>query len=233
MKRLTERLSITEGITALIGSGGKSTLLNQLGRELAECSRVLLTTTTKMYPSSWCPLYTRDSVEEAATYFSASSAVTVGSLTEEGKLKAPSIPFSLLSSLAPYIIAECDGSKRLPLKAHQSYEPVVPEGSHVISVVGLSGIGRPIRETVHRPELFSAIAGGSVNDTVTAATVARVLLYEYAADVRTRFDTLILNQMETEEDFKNARLIARAVTDTVPARVFYGNIAKGELECSL
>ena len=41
-------LGVRPGMTALIGAGGKTTLLRRLGEELAEGHRVLLCTTTKM-----------------------------------------------------------------------------------------------------------------------------------------------------------------------------------------
>ena len=50
---LTPLLEIRPGLTAVIGSGGKTTLLRTLGRELAEAGhRVLLCTTTKIFPFS-------------------------------------------------------------------------------------------------------------------------------------------------------------------------------------
>ena len=44
-------LGVRPGVTAVIGSGGKTTLLRTLGTALAaEGHRVLLCTTTKIYP---------------------------------------------------------------------------------------------------------------------------------------------------------------------------------------
>ena len=49
---LASALKIEPGITAIIGSGGKSTLLKMLGLELMRAGgRVLLCTTTHMFPS--------------------------------------------------------------------------------------------------------------------------------------------------------------------------------------
>ena len=48
---LASALKIEPGITAIIGSGGKSTLLKALGLELMRAGgRVLLCTTTRMFP---------------------------------------------------------------------------------------------------------------------------------------------------------------------------------------
>ena len=56
--KLSELLNIQPGVTAIIGSGGKTTLIKTLGRELAEEHSVLLTTTTKIMPFAeiaWAP----------------------------------------------------------------------------------------------------------------------------------------------------------------------------------
>ena len=63
---------------------------------------------------------------------------------------------------------EADGSRQLPLKAHDAHEPVIPAVSRqVICVVGASGFGKPIRESVHRPEQFCALTGAAASDPVT------------------------------------------------------------------
>ncbi|HAD19635.1 MAG TPA: putative selenium-dependent hydroxylase accessory protein YqeC, partial [Lachnospiraceae bacterium] len=51
MEALYRLLRITPGITSVIGSGGKSSLIRCLAEELP--GRVLVTTTTHMYP--WRP----------------------------------------------------------------------------------------------------------------------------------------------------------------------------------
>ena len=53
---LASALGIEPGITAIIGSGGKSTLLKTLGLELMRTvGRVLLCTTTHMFPVAGVP----------------------------------------------------------------------------------------------------------------------------------------------------------------------------------
>ena len=48
--KLAELLAIRPGVTAVIGGGGKTTLLRTLGEELAGQHTVLLCTTTKIFP---------------------------------------------------------------------------------------------------------------------------------------------------------------------------------------
>ena len=49
MDKLCDLLDIRPGVTALIGGGGKTTLMYHLARELRERGTVAVTTTTKIW----------------------------------------------------------------------------------------------------------------------------------------------------------------------------------------
>lgn len=103
-------------------------------------------------------------------------------------------PWAELIALADYVLLEADGSKRLPLKAHLPHEPVIPaEANQVIAVLGLSGLGQPIQEAAHRPEIYARLAGCTVEDIATPARAAAVLQAEGG------FTRLVLNQAEDRE----------------------------------
>ena len=53
---LAKALDVRKGVTAIIGAGGKTTLLLALARELAQAARVIVTTTTHIYPPDGFPL---------------------------------------------------------------------------------------------------------------------------------------------------------------------------------
>ena len=185
-------LNIRPGVTAVIGSGGKTTLLWTLGTELAEAgSRVLLCTTTKIYPFFGLPC-AHDRAELDA--LASSRLLCAGTPLEHGKLTALEVPMADLAARFDYVLVEADGSARLPLKAHVSHEPVIPpESNQTICVVGISGFGRPIREASHRPECFASLAGTGTEDAATPENTARVLLAEALAD------RYFFNQADTPE----------------------------------
>ncbi len=56
MLHFSQALDIRPGITSVIGSGGKTTLLRTLAAELSDLAPVLLTTTTHFLPFPECPL---------------------------------------------------------------------------------------------------------------------------------------------------------------------------------
>ena len=121
---LNELLGLKKGVCAVIGSGGKTTLLRTLGEELP--GRVILCTTTHILPFAGIPLYTGAGEGELERLLAEHSVVCVGQPGAEGKLTASQLPVEVLAGLADYVLVEADGSKRLPLKAHAPHEPVIP-----------------------------------------------------------------------------------------------------------
>lgn len=216
---LASALKIGPGITAIIGSGGKSTLLRALGLELMRAGgRVLICTTTHMFPvagvpwdgssrrlgaAPWKPgvLHTPGCTCEVCAGLARGSICQAGVLNPEtGKLSAPAESLDQLAQRFDYVLAEADGSKRLPLKAHASWEPVVPVGTaNVVWVVGASGLGKPVAEVVHRPELFCERCGCKPTDIATPERVAQTLNAELRAlDLNNA--RIVLNQVDTLAD---------------------------------
>lgn len=216
---LASALKIEPGITAVIGSGGKSTLLKTLGLELMRAgSRVVLCTTTHMFPVAgvpwdgssrrldavpWKPgaLHAPGCTCEACAGLARGSICQAGVLDPKtGKLSSPAEPLDELAQRFDYVLAEADGSKRLPLKAHAAWEPVIPTGTaNVIWVVGASGLGKPVDEVVHRPELFCERCGCKPTDTATPERVAQVLNAELHS-LNLNNTRIMLNQADTLAD---------------------------------
>ena len=144
-------LHVGRGVTAIIGGGGKTTLMETLAGELSKKGKVIITTTTHICrPKQYETLLDADEAAVSAA-LERSGIVCVASQAESGKLCAPWLSMGTLAQLADFVLVEADGAKRLPLKAHAAHEPVIPpEANQTILVVGASGFGRPMRESVHR-----------------------------------------------------------------------------------
>lgn len=216
---LASTLKIEPGITAIIGSGGKSTLLKTLGLELMRAGgRVLLCTTTHMFPvagvpwdgssrrlgaAPWKPgaSHVPGCTCEACAGMNRGSICQAGVLDPEtGKLSAPAEPLNELAQRFDYVLAEADGSKRLPLKAHAAWEPVIPAATaNVVWIVGALGLGKPINEAVHRPELFCERCGCELTDIATPERVAQVLNAELRM-LNLSNARIMLNQVDTLSD---------------------------------
>lgn len=207
-----EALKIPKGVTAITGSGGKTTLLHTLADGLP--GRIILCTTTRMFPSdTYKTLY-----DPAADTLRRDWArvVCIGSPAENGKIgPCASLSIRELARLADYVLVEADGAKRLPLKAHAGWEPAVPaEARRVVCVVGASGFGQRVEKAVHRPELWKP------RDTAPASVAAMLRL-------EGGWDAVFVNQCDTPERVAQAGQLAAALD----GEALIGSLQKGELLC--
>ncbi len=217
---LCDLLSIKNGVTALIGSGGKTTMLSVLAGELIRRGTVVVCTTTHMFPPA-LPLLTAPAEAALARLLQTERCVCVGTPGPDGKLAAPALPFSALAATADYVLAEADGARELPIKAHEPHEPVVPAGARAILVVGASGFGRPIAEAVHRPEVYCRLSGADPGDRVTPENLTAVLTAEGLAG------TIFINQCDTARGCEQAGRLAALLN--VP--VYAGALEKRVWTC--
>ena len=140
-------------LIAVIGSGGKTTSMLTLAKSM-EHQRVLISTTTHIAPVEppvcrvFLPDPTRQQLLEA---LEKPGIVCAGRVSGQKKLSA--LDEDLLREAvqaADLTICEADGSKRLPLKLHRTFEPVIPgDTGDCLIVAGLSALGRTVGETVH------------------------------------------------------------------------------------
>lgn len=207
----SEALEIRPGLTAVMGSGGKTSLVCRLADELS-AARVIIATSTHMRQVP--ALQTRVCAVAPGT------PAIVGTPCGDGKFGPPEQSWAELCELANYVLVEADGSRGLPLKAHLPHEPVLPqEAGQVIAVLGLTGLGRPIAEAAHRPERYAGLAGCTPEDIATPERAARVL---EAEALHTR---VLLNQADAAD---GTALLARL---HCPATL--ASLRKGEIvSCS-
>lgn len=215
-RELSGILDIRRGVTSVIGSGGKTSLLRALSRGLP--GTVLLCTSTHIFPFPGVPLLENPEREALRKAFARSRVICAGTMEETtGKLTA--LPYGL-AGLCDYVLVEADGAAGRPLKGHAPWEPVIPpETGRVIQVVGMSGLGRPMEETVHRPEYFCRLCGMEAPEgTVGPEQVAEVLRRENLADV------VVLNQAE------DRRLESQKIRELLPVKAFLGSLQQGWME---
>lgn len=209
MGKFSQALALRPGVTALIGGGGKTSLVYRLAQELQELGSVIVTTSTRIYPPEHLPVTPRVGVVRGV--------VCVGSPCEQGKLTAPMQSFEELETLADYVLVEADGSKHLPIKAHEAHEPVLPANARqVICVVGASGLNRPAAQAVHRAERFVSSTGSAYT---SPEAVARLLQKEAL------HHRLLINQAETNE------AAARQLGALLSEPVVLACLQKGEILC--
>lgn len=210
---LASVLSIPKGVTAIVGGGGKTSLLERLAFHFAAEDSVIVTTTTHIFAPTNMPLLTDPAPDQVAEALMRDPGLPlcVGSPSPNGKLTACGIPIKVLSQLAAYVLIEADGAKNLPLKAPAAHEPVIPaETAFVIAVAGLDGIGKTIIETAFRPKLYAELLGVDMTHRITPKDAACVLVHPQGQrkDVlpHMRF-AVVLNKSDDEQRVQTAEQI--------------------------
>lgn len=211
-------IKIPKGITAILGSGGKTTLAHFLAETLD--GTVIFTTTTRIFPSESLKVYVGNDEKELINLLKIHKKICLGQRADKGKLQQSPIPMSRLAQLADYVLVEADGSKGLPIKAHRDFEPVIPPDTGLrILVVGASGFGQPIQAACHCPQLFADLANCPVTQAVTAKNLATIIAKENLADI------VMVNQCnrQYDEDF------ARELATYLQLPLVYGALQDGAL----
>lgn len=172
-------------LVALVGGGGKSTMLFDLGGELAaEGRRVILTTTTKMgrYQTKDAPTICWDAATQCITdALAGQGPVMLVTGGDDHKVTGPSpevVDRLFAESIADHIIVEADGSHGRPLKAPAAHEPVVPTTSTtVVILMGIDAVGRPLAAAAHRVEVAMRFVGRAADHVITPADCATILTH--------------------------------------------------------
>ena len=198
---------------SFVGAGGKSTLMYALAEKISRRGRkVLVSTTTHIYEPK--ENFAREEPEIRSLWRAGRYAV-VGERTEGGKLRSLPVPrLREYGKRADLILLEADGSRRKPMKVPAEREPVIlPECDLVLGVIGLSCLGKPLREVCFRPELACTLFGAELEEIVGEKLAASVLTSEKGTkkEVGTRDYVIVLNQCDTEEERRRAGKIENAV----------------------
>ena len=101
---LTTALQMTPGLTAVIGGGGKTTLLYALADQLQRVGRVIICTTTHILPPAHLPCVLSGGESALRGALEQGSVICAGTQAENGKLTAPEVSFDVLVHLADYVL---------------------------------------------------------------------------------------------------------------------------------
>ncbi len=186
-------------VIALVGAGGKTTLMFSLADLMSSNGmRVSVTTTTHIKKP---PFF--DSLRNVNSRWSRGKYAVLGRGTGDGKLEAlPTDEYSALCDISDAVLVEADGSRRLPAKAPAAHEPQIPSNADiVIAVQGLSAIGKPLASACHRPDIAADILGTEKEHALTSQDLAILLTSERGGrkGVGDRAFYAVLNQCDSAE----------------------------------
>ncbi len=199
-------------IISLVGGGGKTTLMYAFAEQLAgEGKKVLVSTTTRIFIPSR-PYFAADA-EEVRRLWSQNDFAVIGTvLPGTGKLGSPDP--GLLEQLIPeadIVLIEADGSRHHPIKMPRQQEPVIlPRTDVVITVMGLSALGRPLTECCFGPDQAVGLLNRDETHCLTEADAAIILSAPSGGRKNTEgCDYLvILNQWDNPAGKESAEAIA-------------------------
>lgn len=220
-------------VIAVVGGGGKTSLIYRLNDELqAMGKKVIITTTTHMAYEARRPFTSGRNIEETDSLI-AQYGYVVAAEREEGTGKIIALPPELLMTLRDHcdvLLIEADGARQMPLKVPESWEPAIPTIAElVISVVGLDCLGKPISETTHRMERTAEFLKKGLNAPVTAEDVIKIAssICGLFKNVEDRVYRVYLNKSDVLSESAPAEEILRGLEkqNTIAA---YGSLK----ECS-
>jgi molybdenum cofactor cytidylyltransferase len=192
---LTRALGLEQpsGVVAIVGGGGKSSLMFALAGALP--GRTVMTTTTRIF---------------AAQMDLALEVCTLADAGWRERLDAFDKSLGI-----DQVVVEADGSRMRPVKAPAAHEPVIPDATSLLVVVaGIDALSGPIREVAHRPERVGAITGLDPEQALTPDALVRLLTSPEGglkgAPPAARVAVLI-NKVESPEQRDAARRVARGI----------------------
>lgn len=177
-------------MVSLVGAGGKTSTLFWLAQTLVSGGRrVLVTTTTRMFPpepkwgatvliepslplrlAALRALPRAPGIVALFSHFDASEAKVRGLEPDQvDELKAMAI--------ADVILVEADGARHCALKAPASHEPCIPRSSNtVVALSGAAPLGRPANPAnIHRWPQFAAVTGLCAGDLINQNALGRLI----------------------------------------------------------
>ena len=200
-------------VVSLVGGGGKSTLMYFLASTSArQGKRVLVTTTTNIFAPA--PEFYAETGDRVHGLWAQGKIAVIGTpIPGMPKLKAPAQ--NLLEGLmaqADLVFIEADGSKHHPVKVPREGEPVLhPRCDTVLAVMGLSAIGKPLREIAFRLPEVTRLLGVEEDHILTEEDAARILASSFGGrkGVGDRNFCAVLNQCDDGPRRRSANLITQ------------------------
>lgn len=220
---------------AIVGSGGKATLMYRLAGEAVERDYAVITTsTTHLHPPTskqtrgfYVTSETPDWPALVPPELKTCRHVTVlGARPRPDKLKG--LEAEELEKLREFcapdlLLMKADGARARLFKAPGDHEPVVPAGTtRGVVVASLKSVGIRLNERqVHRPERVGRLTGLGQDEPVTPEVIAGVVSHPEA--YRRAFpESVPLSLYLSCAGDGESMDLARRIVAAVPESVFYG-----------
>jgi len=221
----------TGSVVAVVGCGGKTSLIGLMADKLRD-KRVLVSTTTKIFPPNMEGVAVCETLRQCGEHRPRAGVQCFGLLNREsGKLEA--LPETFLAEIIPrydIVLLEADGCRGLPCKGWLANEPVVPRYcTHTVGVVTMKALGKAAGEsTVHRLPEFTALTGLREGQAITARALEAMVcapsgMFKNSAGRR----YLLVNQAEDDASARTALSFLQTIKEQYPgrfAKLLFGSV---------
>lgn len=202
-------------IIAVAGSGGKTTRVHKLAKYYRSLGKkVFVTTTTHMKkePDTIIPTCVGDllnPLKETGYCMAGMLTTTKDALVQKiGPLQKDLYEQAVKE--ADITLVEADGSRGMPAKIPADYEPVIPENVDEIHVVvGMSALGKPAKEVVHRLSLADKDFKIKDDTVITPLHLQKLLKKGYLGPLREQYNDTKIKVYPGQADTLYQRVIAR------------------------
>lgn len=200
-------------IRAIVGAGGKTSLIKRLTNEYRKQGRsVFVTTSTHMFVEA-DTLVTED-VDSIIYELKTKGYVMAGASCGEKIRALPKEVYEEVCRHADEVLVEADGSKHLPLKFPNETEPVIYDNvEEIIVVCGLHGLGKSAKEAVHRIELASRKTGISPEDVIRPTHIQELLRKGYLEPLKEKYQNKTIKIEPNAGEGMYARALASLLKD--------------------
>lgn len=209
-------------VTAIIGAGGKTTLLHSLAKKyIDEGKTVFVTTTTHMLIET-DTLLTDD--PDCIKSKLLDCGYAMAGIKSGEKIKALSDKtYNEICKYADEVLVEADGAKHFPLKIPNDTEPVIPENvDRIIIVCGMHGLGMRASDAIFRLNSALDTFGITALETVTPETIQTLVNKGYMDKLMDKY-----HDKEIQIYASNAKtLYERAIASLIEAGMDVNLISK-------
>lgn len=208
-----------KSLISIIGAGGKTSLMFALAKELSKDSKVLVTTTTKIYvpeKSQYDYMALRHEEMEEFKKSSENGIYVFGNeINDQGKFTGLDCKtIENLTNSFDCILVEADGSKRKPLKGWKGPEPVICDKTDItIGVVDIKTVGqRANDENVFRLEEFTKLCDIDKGGVIEISHLAKMILHPLGLFGKAVGENIVfINKVENAVDEQNCDMLAQAL----------------------
>lgn len=232
IKKMPQRIGI-------VGSGGKTTLIRQLAKELRDKASVLISSTVCMERIPETELDVID-YEYRFDYHWQNPAKGIYLMAYEinpnNSLRGlPSPCLQSLSQAFDVTLIEGDESRQRPLKAWRFDEPKLPEDVDLtIGILDITALGQTISaKTIHNLDVYCDLTGDEVGDVITRQDLLEVILHPQQMFRQISSKTvLFINKVEDPLTKNLAKSLAQDIAHhpQSPQGILMGSLLQGHVE---